>query len=221
MVCQMEIQITRNIWILWLVLGVITFNACNNQKEHTAPAINERDSVSMMKSYGISTLISDSGVMKYRIIAERWEVNEVLNPPRWIFKRGIFIEQFDEKFHAEAYIQADTAFYYNIKKLWHLIGNVRVKTVDGLRFNSEELYWDQNRHELYSYRFSKVTTPERQLEGTYFISDEQMKHYTVSNSVGAFNREENDNKKNETAKGDTAKTDTVPKREPIVPRKKP
>ena len=155
-----------------LLFATLTLLACENQKEHTAPAIHARDSVSMMRSYGINTLISDSGVMKYRIVAERWEVNEVRTPPRWIFNRGIFMEQFDERFHAEAYVQADTAYYFTTKKLWHLIGNVRVKTVDGLRFNSEELFWDQNRHELYSYCFSRVITPERELQGTYFTSDE-------------------------------------------------
>ncbi len=174
----------------------------------------------MMKSYGVNTLISDSGVMKYRIVAERWEVNEVLNPPRWIFKRGIFMEQFDQNFHTEAYVQADTAFYYTTKKLWHLIGNVRVKTIDGLRFSSEELYWDQNRRELYSYCFSRVVTPERELQGTYFTSDERMQHYTVSNSVGSFKRDEEEKKKETTATADTAKADTTPKRAPILPRKK-
>lgn len=216
----MEIRIMRPPHILWLITLTMTFLACGKPKEHTAPAINARDSVSMMKSYGVNTLVSDSGVMKYRIVAERWEVNEVLTPPRWMFKRGIFIEQFDEKFHTEAFIQADTAYYYNIKKLWHFIGKVNVKTIDGLRFNSEELYWDQNRHELYSYRFSKVVTPERELEGTYFISDEHMQHYTVSNSVGSFKRDDADGKKEDAAKEDTAKADTTPKRAPIVPRKK-
>ncbi len=200
-----------------LLSAALTLLACENQKEHTAPAIHARDSVSMMRSYGINTLISDSGVIKYRIVAERWEVNEVRTPPRWIFNRGIFMEQFDERFHAEAYVQADTAYYFTTKKLWHLIGNVRVKTVDGLRFNSEELFWDQNRHELYSYCFSRVITPERELQGTYFTSDERMQHYTVSNSVGSFKRDDADNK-NTSNKSDTAKVDSTSKRPPIMPR---
>lgn len=200
-----------------LLFAALTLLACETQKEHTAPAIHARDSVSMMRSYGINTLISDSGVMKYRIVAERWEVNEVRNPPRWIFNRGIFMEQFDERFHAEAYVQADTAYYFTTNKLWHLIGNVRVKTVDGLRFNSEELFWDQNRHELYSYCFSRVITPERELQGTYFTSDERMQHYTVSNSVGSFKRDDADSK-NMGGKNDTTKVDSTPKRTPIEPR---
>lgn len=162
-------------------------------------------------------MISDSGVMKYRIIAERWEVNEALNPPRWIFRRGLFLQQFDEKFHTETFIQCDTAFYYTVHKLWHLIGNVRIKTVDGLRFSSEELYWDQNRHELYSNKFSRLVTPERELQGSYFTSDERMQHYKVTNTKGSFKREDATGKKDE--KGGKTSTDSVvtPKRGPAQP----
>ncbi|MBR2231964.1 MAG: LPS export ABC transporter periplasmic protein LptC [Prevotella sp.] len=163
-------------------------NSCDETIEHIAPPIYERDSASVMTSYGVNTLISDSGVMKYRIVTEVWDVNTVKNPTRWTFHKGIFVEQFDEKFHVEAYIQADTAYYYDTNKLWELRGRVRVRTKDGLRFSSEELFWDQNRHELYSHRFSRVVTPERELQGSYFTSDERMTHYTVSNSKGSFVR---------------------------------
>ena len=175
---------------LLLFTALSALCACSEQKEHTAPAINPQDSVSVMISYGINTLVSDSGIMKYRIVAEKWEVNEIKNPPRWFFPRGLFMEQFDEKFHVETYIQADTAYNYTQQKLWHLIGNVRVKTVDGLRFWSEELWWDQNRHELYSNLYSHVVTPEREIEGAYFTSDEHMRHYKVTNTKGNFIREE-------------------------------
>ena len=42
--------------------------SCEEAVEHTAPAIYDRDSVALMISYGVNTLISDSGVMKYRIV---------------------------------------------------------------------------------------------------------------------------------------------------------
>ena len=144
----------------------------------------------MMVSYGVNTLISDSGVIKYRIVTERWDVNTIKNPPRWTFEKGIFMEQFDENFHIEGYIQADSAWYYDQKKLWELRGRVSIRNVNGLIFNSEELWWDGIRHEFYSYKFSRVVTPERTLEGTYFRSDEHMAHYEVTNSVGSFQSED-------------------------------
>ena len=165
---------------------LICFAACSETVSHTAPAVNDRDSASMMVSYGVNTLISDSGVIKYRIVTERWDVNTVKNPPRWTFEKGIFMEQFDPQFHIEGYIQADTAWYYDQQKLWELRGRVYIRNVNGLIFRSEELFWDGIKHEFYSYKFSRVVTPERTMEGTYFRSDEHMAHYEVTNSVGSF-----------------------------------
>ena len=211
--------------IVWILLFFIFcssfFSSCDNAKEHTAEAIRDEDSVAMMTSYGINTLISDSGIMRYRIIAERWEVNDNLNPPRWIFSRGLFLEQFDEKFHVETYIQADTAHYYNVKKLWHLWGNVRIRTVDGLRFYSEELYWDQTRHELYSNMYSHLITPERELQGAHFTSDEHMKHYKITDTKGSFTREdfEKDNSSENVNLNENTAADSIPKRQAAVPRR--
>jgi len=175
----------------FIVIGVIVswvLAACQNPVEHTAPAIHDRDSVAMMTSYGVNTLISDSGVIKYRIVTERWEVNTNRVPSRWIFDKGMLLEQFDEKFHINSYIQCDTAYYFDQERVWKLYGRVRILTKDGLRFTSEQLTWDENKHELSSNVFSKLVTPERTLQGSYFWSDERMTRYFVSNSKGSFEK---------------------------------
>lgn len=187
----------RRLLPLLFVFQLSLLIACSEAKEHIAPPVYDRDSASMMTTYGVNTLISDSGVIKYRIVTERWDVNMVKNPSRWTFEKGVFFEQFDERFHVEAYIQADTAWYFDQQKLWHLRGRVRIRNINGLLYESEELFWDGNRHEFYSNVFSKVTTPERYMEGTYFLSDEHMSHYTVSNSKGSFEREDMTGEKNE------------------------
>ena len=189
------------------------FLSCTQVQEHTAAAVRDRDSASVMMSYGVNTLISDSGVIKYKIVTERWEVNNVKNPSFWKFDKGVFFEQFDEKFHVEAYIQADSAIYYDQKKLWHLRGRVRIRNINGLVYESEELFWDGLKHEIYSNVFSRVTTPERSMEGTYFLSDEHMSHYIVSNSKGSFTKEDMTGEQSDTAS--TQKPDTTQVQPPM------
>jgi hypothetical protein len=189
------------------------FMACDEAQEHTAAPIYDRDSVSMMVSYGVNTLISDSGVIKYKIVTERWDVNTIKQPTRWTFEKGVFFEQFDQNFHVEAYVQADTAWYYDQQKLWHLRGRVRIRNVNGLIYESQELYWDGLKHELYSNVFSRVITPERTLQGTYFLSDERMTHYTVSNSKGSFTTESMEQKDaQQSTPADTSQVETPPMR---------
>ena len=190
-----------------IVTMLVCLSSCSEQREHTAAAVRDRDSASMMVSYGINTLISDSGLIKYRIVTERWDVNTIKNPSRWTFEKGIFMEQFDESFHIEGYIQADSAWYYDQQKLWELRGRVYIRNVNGLVFRSEELWWDGIKHEFYSYKFSRVVTPERTLEGTYFRSDEHMAHYEVTNSVGSFQASDMDS---ESEPAQASSTNTTP-----------
>ena len=194
---------------LFFMLASLLLASCQEQQEHTAPAINPRESVAMMVSYGVNTLISDSGVIKYRIVTERWEINQNRKPSRWIFDKGLFLEQFDQRFHVESYIQCDTAYYYDEKRLWELRGRVHILTKDGLRFSSEQLFWDELSHELYSHVYSKLVTPEREIEGSYFRSDEKMTKYYISNSKGAFVKGDFDSSSDTTATQLPASGDTI------------
>lgn len=162
--------------------------SCAEEREHTAPAIYDRDSVPVMKTYGVNTLISDSGVIKYRIVTERWEINDKKQPSRWIFDKGVLLTQFDQTMHIQSYIQCDTAYYFDKERRWELHGRVRILTKQGMDFRSEELFWDEQNHEIWSYRYSHLKTPERELEGNYFRSDERMTKYIVTNTKGAFEK---------------------------------
>ena len=215
--CLRQSMTWRSTLFLPLFVFLSFVASCTVEQEHTAPAVNDRDSASMMVSYGVNTLISDSGVIKYRIVTERWDVNTVRHPSRWEFIKGIFFEQFDEQFHIQAYIQADTAWYYDQKKLWKLRGRVRIRNINGLVYTSEELFWDGIRHELYSHVFSKVVTPERTLQGTYFLSDERMTRYTVSNSKGSFVSEDMTGEKSDDSNAETS-ADSLQQQAPMRPQ---
>lgn len=208
----------QSAWGLLVIVALLILAGCQEQVEHTAPAIHDRDSVAVMTTYGVNTLISDSGVIKYRIVAERWEVNQNVHPSRWTFDKGVFLTQFDQKFHINSYIQSDTAYYYDQQRIWELRGRVRILTKDGLRFSSEQLFWDEGRHELYSRVFSRLVTPERTLEGTWFRSDEQMTNYYVSNSKGSFVKGDFGGGGTATAPADSTDSMALPKPQPTMPQ---
>ena len=81
-------------------------------------AITNRDSVPIMTTRDVSTYVSDSGVVRYKIITEEWKVFDRLNPSRWTFEKGIYLEKFDNKLTIVATIVADTAYYYDKEELW-------------------------------------------------------------------------------------------------------
>lgn len=175
---------SRLLPVLCFVLVGSLLVGCNQPKEHTAPAVRDRDSVPIMTTYGVNTLISDSGVIKYRIVAERWEINENRKPSRWTFDKGILLTQFDEKKRILGYIACDTAVYFDQDRKWQLRGRVRIQTAQGVEYSSEQLYWDERNHILSSNVYSHIKTPDRELEGDYFRSDETMTQYEIGDAKG-------------------------------------
>ena len=87
----MSITITSGVIVMLLLLS-----SCGGKKKAMGEAITERDSLPMMTTLGVTTLISDSGVTRYRVNTEEWSV-------------------YDRK-------KADTAYYYDKERLWKLIG---------------------------------------------------------------------------------------------------
>lgn len=151
-----------------------------------AEAVNEEDSLPFMHARGINTLISDSGVMRYHMVAEEWDIYAINNEPAtWKFMKGLLMERFDENFHIDLYVQSDTAYLHR-QNMWELRGRVVIRNINDEVFHTEELFWDMDAHEMWSHKFMRIITPERELQGTEFHSNEQMTKYEVSNSAGAF-----------------------------------
>lgn len=165
--------------LIWLLLFLPVFS-CSSERSHEAPAVNEKDSLPYMQSRGISTLISDSGVIRYKIVAEEWNIYNTTNPPKWTFMKGLLLENFDSTFHVDWFIQCDTAYCYD-QRLWELRGRVFIRNQKGTEFSSEELFWDMDKHEMYSNMFMTIREPDDLLEGYKFRSNEQMTIYHIQN----------------------------------------
>lgn len=172
--------------VLGTIVMLLLFPSCGGKTKVVGEAITERDSLPMMSTLGVTTLISDSGVTRYRVNTEEWQVYDRKNPPHWAFEKGIYLEQFDSVFQVEASIKADTAYYYDKKRLWKLIGNVDIQNRKGERFNTELLYWNEATQKVYSDKFIRIQQPDRIITGQGFDSNQQMTVYTIRNIGGIF-----------------------------------
>ncbi|MCF2709147.1 LPS export ABC transporter periplasmic protein LptC [Bacteroides pyogenes] len=166
------------------IVMLLLFSSCNDKKKALGAAITERDSLPVLNTLGVTSLISDSGVTRYRIKTEEWLVYDRKRPSYWAFEKGVYLEQFDSLLHVEASIKADTAYYYDREKLWKLMGDVDIRNRKGERFNTELLYWNQNDRKVYSDKFIRIQQPDRIITGYGFDSNEQMTVYVIHN-IGA------------------------------------
>ena len=168
------------------VVMLLFVAACSGRKKALGAAITERDSLPVMDTRGVTTLISDSGVTRYRIKTEEWQVYDRKSPSYWAFEKGVYLEKFDSLFRVEASIKADTAYFYDKKKLWKLMGHVHIQNLRGEKFDTELLYWDQDKQKVYSDHFIRIEQPDRIITGHGFDSNQQMTKYVIRQVEGIF-----------------------------------
>lgn len=190
-----------------IALGVMVmfllFSACSGRKKELGKAITERDSLPVLDTRGVTTLISDSGITRYRIVTEEWLMFDRKNPPYWAFEKGVYLENFDSLFQVEASVKSDTAYFFNKEGLWKLMGNVHIQNLKGEKFDTQLLYWDQNKQKVYSDKFIRIEQPDRIITGRGFESNQQMTVYTIHKPEGIFYLDD------EATAADSLKTDSV------------
>lgn len=189
--------------LLYIIFCVIAlaFVGCSQDAPPEGAAVRNREQLPVMVSRGVSKLISDSGVTRYKIITEEWAVYDQTNPPRQDFRKGILMLRFDNQMNVDMQITADTAYWYN-QNFWELRGRVYVENqVSKTTYRSEQLFWDMNRHEFYSHVWMHIATPEREVQGMRFKSNEQMTRFEVDRDKGTIPMPKDENKQsNDTAK---------------------
>ena len=169
----------------------VLFPACSGKDKNLAEAITERDSLPSMKSLGVTTFISDSGITRYKIITEEWCIFDKKDPPYWGFEKGVYMEKFDTLFRIDASIKADTAYYYEKKKLWELRHNVSIRNLKGDKFDTELLFWDEKKEQIYSDKYIRIEQEDKTITGYGFESNQELTEYTIKNTTGIFTVENN------------------------------
>ena len=198
--------------VVWTTVMFVLFPACSGDNKNLADAITERDSLHTMKTLGVTTLISDSGITRYKIITEEWEIYDKKNPPYWAFEKGVYLEKFDSLFHIDASIKADTAYYYEKKKLWELRSNVHIRNLQGDKFDTQLLFWDEAKEQIYSDKPIRIEQADKSIiNGQYgFKSNQQLTEYEIYNSGGEFIvKDTTPADSTKVAASDSIKTDSV------------
>ncbi len=174
-----------------VVMFLLCINlSCSEEKKEWVVVPSDPEKSYTMKATEVNTLISDSGITRYRLTAQTWLVFDRAKEPYWYFPEGIYVEKFDTLFHTEASIKADTAYYYDKKGLWRLIGHVEVESLEGEQFSTSELFWNQKEEKVYSDKYIRIQQEEQIVTGIGFESNQNMTKYKIFNSQGVFPVEE-------------------------------
>ena len=179
-------KICRTTTAFMVVVVLILLSSCKESTRGTVPSFECPDSIAIMSTYDVNTMISDSGHIRYNIKAEEWFVYSKRQPPYWAFEKGIYLEQYDTLMNIESTIKCDTAYYFNKTKLWKLIGNVNMTNPNNQRFYTDLLYWDQEEELIYSDAYIRVEQEDQITEGVGFSSNQDLSVWQIRNTKGIY-----------------------------------
>ena len=168
-----------------VMLAMFVFG-CKEKSVQQSAQSQPREQAAVLLTDSVSTLISDSGVTRYRIEAPQWLMFDKTDPPYQEFPEGIYLEQFDLDLSVAASLKADYAYYDESAQRWTLIGNVHAMNRQGEQFETPKMMWDQQTHRVYSDTSIHITRETSIIEGVGFDSNEQMTQYTILNPTGVF-----------------------------------
>lgn len=175
----------RRLLLILLVMMAIPFVACRQEKKVGVGNINPRN-MPTMRTVNVSTLISDSGVTQYKIVSPLWLVYDNVDTPYWLFPKGLYLQKYDRMFNVIATIACDSAKYFKREKLWRLDGRVEITRVPKDLFQTEQLFWNERTHMLYTDSFIHIENLTHMIEGKGFRSNDALSDYRIVTPTGIF-----------------------------------
>ncbi len=166
-----------------LPFGVLVLSfliSCGNNKKEYVNAPFDKEAMPSSRDDSVTMLISDSGLIRYKLITKTWKIFENSKDPHWFFPNGIYVEQFDTTFQKQTNFKADTAWNFTQRKLWRFKGNVFVENIQNETFSTDELFWDERQQKIYSDKYIEIKKPDKlMLKGVGFESNINMTQYRI------------------------------------------
>ena len=168
------------------LLTLVVFWSCREEKKVDISHNLDSAELPSMSTRNISTLISDSGITQYKIIAPIWNIYDEAKTPYWSFPEGLYLQKFDPDYNVIATVAADSAVFLKNERLWRLEGEVEMTKFPNELFLSPRVFWDQRKQQLYSDTFIHIENETHVIEGTGFESDESLSRYRILHPNGIF-----------------------------------
>ena len=167
-----------------VVMLLLFMASCGKENKEVVEVTFDPENTYTLRTTDVSSLISDSGITRYRMNAKEWLVFGKAKEPYSYFPQGVYVEKFDSLFNVEASVKADTAYYWDKKGLYKLIGHVSILSQEGKKLDTSILYFDQKEDQIYTDEYFELEEGDKIITGIGF--NQNMTKYKIFNSQGTF-----------------------------------
>ena len=165
------------------LLIIAMLPSCKNDVQ-TVLSLDVVDTLPEMTARDVEIIYSERARVQIKLVSP-YLVNETKEEPLLIFPEGFTVYFYDSVMNLQSTITADYGISYEKKKLMEARHNVVVENLKkGEKLNTEELFWDRNKQQIYSNKFVRLTTGEQVVTGDGLTSKDPFDEIFITNPKG-------------------------------------
>lgn len=174
--------------LIGFVLCVIScaFLASCENNISTVNLLTAADKTPLLVEKDANILYNDSGREKMHLVAPLIKRYGGTTPVD-SFSKGMNLDFYDDHMNPKSHVSAKKGIvhYEKDKELMEADDSVVVVNQKGDTLNTDQLFWDETKHTIYTTKFVKITTKTQILYGDGLQSNEDFTNYKITNIKGS------------------------------------
>lgn len=173
MIVFLRIPYIKSITILG---GIVMLLACKNDLQDVNKLVQPEQRPEMTGD-NLEMIYSDSAKIKYRVLTPEYLKINKEKEKYEEFPQGIYVISYDKDGEMAGSIRSKYAKKLEEEMLWEARNEVIVINAEGKKLETELLYWDMKKEQIYSDRYVRLTSGGQIIEGNNgFVSDQNLEH---------------------------------------------
>ena len=158
--------------------------SCENKLD-TVNLITAKDQTPLGSEQNASIVYTDSAKIKFKLNAP--EIERYGGPdPYQVAPKGVTVDFYNDSMSINGYITANYAIRHEKTDIMEADNNVVMVNKKGDRLNTEQLFWNENTHRIYTNKYVEITTSSEIIYGDGLESNEDFTQYTITNIRGTI-----------------------------------
>jgi LPS export ABC transporter protein LptC len=170
------------------IMTILFFISCQNSIEEIK-ALTPDLNLPNQSGKNIEVQYTDSGKLVLKFKAPQMVRFLNKDDPYYEFANGIDVLFYDKNENPESHVIAGYAIYRDKKQMWEARDDVVAMNLNsGEQLNTEQLFWDMGKKQIYSTVFTKITNADGVYYGEKgFESNQDFTKYKLIGSRGSVN----------------------------------
>ncbi len=179
----------KNIIIPFLGGIMIFFSACESDIEKVK--LMSQESNFPDQSMTNATIIHKSnGRLEVKVTSPEINRYTSVEDPHTIFPHGLNVQFYDSTLTVESRITANYAIYHEKESRWVAKNNVVAINSQGDTLNTEYLIWNQDKEEIHTDRYVRITTKDGIIHGKGFEANQNFTNWSIKKTTGTIEVED-------------------------------